>query len=327
IGEEDMEEKKQFVISMVVSCHEIQNEDFSEMQRFSGFVERVNRADQRYISYGRITVLLNTPWNYAHGEARLLDPNGEILKSIIEDPPFPYNRSERINFLSLMFRSFYHAFGADSKPILLLFSYYIPCTIRGYMCSNLISEFAASFTHKMIIGYESLNIWTNEKNAYAVMNKPNIHVVRIPVVNLENDVNINTNTQQQRNWRQNCNVNWSNKGHESDRFSDKVVTYKVTRRVMRRKIRAKINKIMNKSKTSKQKKIRRFCTGTRYEDQIYNASEYLKAFKRIDQCKEKQGHKNVQRTWFEQKSSNHKKRCKHYHEIFWLGDESYICIL
>lgn len=323
IGEEELE-KKQFVISMVVSCDEIRNEDFSEMQRFCGFIKRVNRADQRYITHGRITVLLNAPWNSAHGEARLLDPNGEILKRILGDPTYLCSRSEQVNFLSIMFREFYDAFGADSDPILLLYSYYIPCTIHGYMCSNLIREFASNFTHIIIIGYESLNIWTNQMNAYASMNKPNIHVIRIQMAKTDSDAN-KDNIQHQTNWRNNCNGNGTTKSHKFDRFSDKVVIYKVTRRTMRRKLKAKINEVINKSITSEQGKIRGFNTGAWFEDQVYCANEYLRAFKRIGDCKANQRQKYTQRTWFENKCAKDKRRCKHYHEIFWLG-ESYMCI-
>lgn len=130
-------EMKQFVAVAIVSYDEIDQEDL-------GIIEEANRKLEialttknnsniyhKYsLSFERLVVLMNTGTHrmVRHGEARLLDPSGDIRKKILESE---FN-SLRINnddtvFLNILKKSFFSKFDHE-KYIICIFSHFIPCT-------------------------------------------------------------------------------------------------------------------------------------------------------------------------------------------------------
>ena len=187
IGEET-EGKRQFIIAMLASQREIVDMDLTAIVEFSKYLLKCNdehkfRAWERYILYKRIVTLLNSPWHQKHGEARLLDPNSTILSDSMYQP---LNRNEN-NYLESMKSSFFEQFDHDEIPILLMFSYFIPCTLHDHQCSRLINEYASKNDQTIIIAYETIFRETDYEIAINAMSSNNVFV--LPRKYITNSVN------------------------------------------------------------------------------------------------------------------------------------------
>ena len=168
--------KKQFVIAAVVSSDEIRNGVYSCVENFREYLITCNSKPtlpQRYILRDRVVVLLNSPWNNSHGEARLFDPQGKISNNI-DERIVPRNEKDN---LSTMKENFYKVFDESEKAIILLFSFYIPCTIPNFMCSKLVGQFASDNSETLIVAYESVFRETNRNSSYHYMTEKNVYVV------------------------------------------------------------------------------------------------------------------------------------------------------
>ena len=108
-----------------------------------------------------------------HGEARLLDPNDIILSDILQQP---LHRNED-NYLAKMESSFYQQFGCDEKPILLLFSYFIPCTLADHKCARLINEYASRNDKTIVIAYQTTFRETDRDTAVKQMVDDEVKVI------------------------------------------------------------------------------------------------------------------------------------------------------
>ena len=169
--------KKQFVIAAVVSSDEIRNGVYSCVENFREHLITCNseptfRAPQRYILKDRVIVLLNSPWNKSHGEARLFDPQREISNNTDER-----NNFREKDYLSTMKANFYKVFHKIEKAIILLFSFYIPCTVPTFMCSKLIGQFASDNNETVIVAYQTVFRETHLDSSYNYMTKQNVYVV------------------------------------------------------------------------------------------------------------------------------------------------------
>ena len=180
---------------MLVSPDEVRNEDTSGILPFQEYLleldEKLNKREdntidcneitdfsirsckQRYLMKERLAVLLNSPWHQVHGEARLLDPRGEILTEILA---IPMKRDEK-DYLFALKESFYNVHEDHIKRILLLFSSNIPCTVPEYMCSNLIGRFVAKEQKIVIVAYDKIFYSTDEKSALNNMRDNGVYVV------------------------------------------------------------------------------------------------------------------------------------------------------
>ena len=194
--EESSLQKRQFVISMLVSPDEVRNEDMSEIIAFQEHLlnldtlisekeERGNECNntgdyqskltcsRRYILKNRICVLLNSPWREVHGEARLLDPNGEFLTELLEKP---MNREE-YNYLDSMRESFYNIYEDHVEYVIMLFSFNIPCTVPEYMCSKLIGRFVEKKGETVIVAYDKTFYSTNKELALSNMRDSGAYIL------------------------------------------------------------------------------------------------------------------------------------------------------
>ena len=195
IGESSLQ-KRQFVISMLVSPDEVMNEDMSEIIAFQEHLlnldklisEKEKRGNEcnntnnhrpkltlsgRYILKNRICVLLNSPWREVHGEARLLDPNGEFLTELLEKP---MNREE-YNYLDSMRESFYKIYEDHVEYVIMLFSFNIPCTVPEYMCSKLIGRFVEKNGETVIVAYDKTFYSTNKELALSNMRDSGAYIL------------------------------------------------------------------------------------------------------------------------------------------------------
>ena len=165
--DEETERKKQFIIAMLASKEEILHNDFSAIVEYGQYLLGCNdnaslQASRRYLHNKRIITLLNAPWHQKHGEARLLDPDDTILSEVLQRP---LNRKED-NYLAKMRDSFNLQFGHEEKPVLLMFSYFIPCTLEQHHCARLINEYAKRNDETIIVGYQTVFRETNRVTAF-----------------------------------------------------------------------------------------------------------------------------------------------------------------
>ena len=177
IGEETMK-KRQFIIAMFASKTEIQRRDLGAIKEYGKYLLECNSSDsfharERYILNKRIITLLNSPWNQKHGEARLLDPDGTVLSDILQKPCI---RNEG-DYLSQMKERFQLEFGDEEKPILLLFSYFIPCTLEDHQCARLINEYSKLNIETIFVAYQALFRDTDSHAAFEQMIGKKVKVV------------------------------------------------------------------------------------------------------------------------------------------------------
>ena len=242
INEEALK-KRQFVIAMLASREEITNCDYSAINQFRNILEALSsssefRASQRYFRRRRICVILNAPWSDAHGEAMLMDPTGEMTSDFIDERYLRQSctKNEVKPFLENMTNCLKVEFPMEN-PILLIFSFYIPCTIRQFRCSNLIGEFALRNRDiQIIVAYEALFRRTKLSLARSFMNQENVYVLRIG----RDDKPIFP-SQNKPSWRSSCNKNWHTGDFSYRKFSEKISMVRESRRGYRRNIGARIN--------------------------------------------------------------------------------------
>ncbi|KAH3697895.1 hypothetical protein DPMN_085407 [Dreissena polymorpha] len=118
------ENKKQFAMACLVSAQEIASNDFSFLENFKKYIQflATKPVDQIPLSDGyfmneRSIYLRN---NDNHGEARLLDQDGELRREITSEPHKIVNECN--TFLQDMELSFRKQFGDSMTPYLLLWA-------------------------------------------------------------------------------------------------------------------------------------------------------------------------------------------------------------
>lgn len=128
--------------------------------------------------HDRIVVLLNELHNHhnKHGEARLVDPVGEIRDELAIERPF-HEFEEPVNYLEEMEYAFESTFGEVTNSYLLIFSHYIPCTIYGHNCADVLGEFAQGTRHRMYVGYENVYQKTDKDKAVEAMKSNGIGII------------------------------------------------------------------------------------------------------------------------------------------------------
>ena len=310
INEETLK-KQQFVIAMMASCDEIRNREYSVINQYRNILEGLGsspefRARLRYFRRVRICIILNAPWSDAHGEARLLDPTGATF---VDERYLRQSctKNKLQPFLDKM--TFYFKLNFPTEnAILLIFSFYIPCTIPKFMCSNLIGEFASQNVDDLtiIVAYESVFRKTKKRLARAFMNKENVYVLRIH--RGKNDER-SLQTDDKLTWRSCCNKNWQLEDCSFYKFSEKVFENKASRRAYRRNFGVRINKIASQSRP-------RSYYDTWFDDKLSTVYDYCRVFNSISKrvkrrsktCRKKQG--RSKRQW------------SNPHEIFWQACRS-----
>ena len=321
---EETTSKKQFIIAMLASSVEIRNQDYSCIQKFKKYLEYLEgmmlyRKSQRFLFKDRIVVLLNAPWSNAHGEARLLDPDGCTLSAFVDERYSRSERCEQISFLTRMKDNFCYRFGHENV-ILLLFSFYIPCTIPAFMCSNLIGEFAARSENATIIAYETLHIKTNVYLAHAFMNQKNIYILRVP--KLEPQDSFKKRSDDRSKERQCCNENWVPEDCGFNRFLDNVNSEKASRKLFRRRIRTNVNQIVTRWIPSDDDN---YCSDgenytfidTLFEDKLSSVYDYCRIFKKINIIK---GKRKTKLRIIKNNKYKKQRQKKNYYESFWSLD-------
>lgn len=169
-------EIKQFVAAAIISDEEFEKEDthiiIEAKRKFEEAIQTQHFSDiyKNYsLLFNRLVVLVNTPRPKRHGEARLLDPFGDIRKGILK---CPFNGSfindDDINFLKELKQMFLHEFG-HNRYLIVIFSHFIPCTEPIHQCAQIVNKFAEQQNTKVIVSYENVYDLTDEAEALEIM--------------------------------------------------------------------------------------------------------------------------------------------------------------
>ena len=100
-----------------------------------------------------------------HGESRLLDNAG----------PF----TEYRDYLDNMESALREQFGPNAKSHLLIFSHYIPCTMSGHNCADVVKSYATCLSNKVYVGYESVYNQTSKRMATKTMRDGDVMVIQL----------------------------------------------------------------------------------------------------------------------------------------------------
>ncbi|KAH3741868.1 hypothetical protein DPMN_048598 [Dreissena polymorpha] len=185
-----LENKKQFVMACLVSAQELISNDFSFLENFKQYiqllatkpVDQIPLSDGYYMK-GRSIYLRN---NGNHGEARLLDPDGELRREITSKPHKIVNECN--TFLLDMELSFRKQFGDSMTPYLLIYSHYVPCTIPEHFCAELLKQFVRKTGYNVLVRNTDIFCKSNCDNALKTLRESGIRVRHIPMEQLTNQI-------------------------------------------------------------------------------------------------------------------------------------------
>ena len=173
-------DRNQFVIACLVSARELRYIDDSALKVFETHIKRLRRikCDDGYLLHGRVAILMNELHKHhnKHGEARLLDPFGSIRTYLDIDTPYD-EFEEPVDYMDELESAFKEEFGTEAKSYLLIFSHYIPCTLDGHQCSEVIGEYANQTSHKVYVGYEDVYKKTDKDDAVHAMKSNGVGIV------------------------------------------------------------------------------------------------------------------------------------------------------
>ncbi|CAC5391252.1 unnamed protein product [Mytilus coruscus] len=163
----------QFVCAAFVSYREMENWDkkvITEARAQLLLLDRRNEnIEDNYVLFKRLVLLLNLPVanTSVHGEARLLDSDSQLRMEICNRHNFEHENNPNI-FLQ-MEKQFVEEFGDHEKYIICMFSHYMPCTIEGHKCAELIQKFSKKHGKQIILSYDRAFDKTNLKLARKIM--------------------------------------------------------------------------------------------------------------------------------------------------------------
>lgn len=168
--------RREFVTAAIVSCREIEMEDLKciiDANNKLNILQTTNKkvkVHDYFLLFKRVVVILNLPSPKIHGECRLFDPHCRIRREICEiDNPSEFKQTNNINFLNKMKHNFFQICGQWEKYVICVFTFFIPCTIPGHMCSKVLCEFATQNNEQLILSYSEVHNLTNPKIAWSDM--------------------------------------------------------------------------------------------------------------------------------------------------------------
>lgn len=168
----------QFVCAAFVSYREMENWDINvitdareQLRIFNRF--NVNILNNYYVLFNRLVVLFNRQVanTSVHGEARLLDSDSQLRKKICNQHNFDHENNP--NILLQMEKQFFEKYKQEENYVICMFSYYIPCTIPGHKCAELIRMYSERNGKQIILSYDCAFRDTNLKLALNIMKANN----------------------------------------------------------------------------------------------------------------------------------------------------------
>ena len=186
--------KSQFIAVAMVSKDEVDAEDFSALENFTDYLHELQNPSAlvtKIIHFERVAFAMNAGERYffEHGECRIFDPNRKLLFKIIDGESLSecerrkgkrgIHTSDKggcgvLENMENAYRKIYHNF---NNAVVLLFSFYIPCSIDSHECARLLKDFVEATDHELVVGYELIHHYTDQSLSLKWMNVKNITVL------------------------------------------------------------------------------------------------------------------------------------------------------
>lgn len=149
----------QYVCAGMFSFREIENWDTPVFREAYAKLP-YTYLNENVLLFHRLAFIFNN--TNIHGERRLLQVDSKIRLTMEEQ--------------------FVNDFGKEEDYIICMFSHYVPCTIPGHNCVELVRDFAREQGKQIIISYDKCFSRTNLKEARKIM-KASKNVFCIPLGN------------------------------------------------------------------------------------------------------------------------------------------------
>ncbi|XP_060577671.1 uncharacterized protein LOC132734834 isoform X1 [Ruditapes philippinarum] len=190
--------KSQFITVAIVSKEEVIEENFSVLEKFTDYLHGLHDPSAlvtKVVHYERVAFAMNAGEKYffEHGECRVFDPYRKFLFKIIDEETSQKKRNKRkepytrkgihtldkggLGVLENMENAYMKIYNNINDAVILLFSFYIPCSIDFHDCARVLQEFVKASGHKLVIGFEHIHHLTDRKRSLKWLEIENITVV------------------------------------------------------------------------------------------------------------------------------------------------------
>lgn len=190
----ERQRKSQVMAAAIVSEDEILKSDFSALKDFTDNLHTLRDPTHmlsRFVHHDRVAVAMNASekYFYEHGECRIFDPHKKHLFKIIDDEVllktgrYPtrqkFKTFDKAGFgvFENMENKYVQAFGELTNAVILVYSFYIPCSIDFHDCAKVLRKFVHESGHNMVVGFDHLYRLTDEKISFKWLNTENIIVL------------------------------------------------------------------------------------------------------------------------------------------------------
>ncbi|XP_045214603.2 uncharacterized protein LOC123564822 [Mercenaria mercenaria] len=182
--------KSQFIAVAIVSKDEIVNESFSALKDFTDNLHNIEDPSvivSKVVHHDRVAVAMNAGEKYffEHGECRIFDPYRHCLFKIIDEEISSNTEKKKRKKIAIidkggrgvlenMENTYIKTFNNLDDAVLLLFSFYIPCSIDFHDCARLLHDYVKASDHEMAIGYEHVHNLTDKSVSLKWLNMRNV---------------------------------------------------------------------------------------------------------------------------------------------------------
>lgn len=185
----------QVMATSIVSFDEILEGDFSAFEDFTDYLHTVDDLSQivtRVVHHGRVAVAMNAGERYffEHGECRLFDPDRKHLFEMIDKEVFSRTGKKKKTKRNIqtydkgghgvfenMKNNYIKLFHTLSDAIILLYSFYIPCSIDYHNCASLLKDFVRESDLRLVVGYGYIHEQTDKDKSLNSLNVDGITVL------------------------------------------------------------------------------------------------------------------------------------------------------
>ena len=168
---------KQFIVAAATSVQEIDHQDYGMISRGTEALYRaaengsIKKCSIAFKNERFITLLNDKTLKLrSHGEGLLLDPSGR-LRSEIMNWHTAESRTEEdyLEGKTGIKRRYQQCFGDEHDLLLLIYSYYIPCTVTPHVCAKIINKYVGKEKVRVIVAYDYIHEWSDEDDAFDTM--------------------------------------------------------------------------------------------------------------------------------------------------------------
>ncbi|KAL4237971.1 hypothetical protein ACF0H5_002681 [Mactra antiquata] len=151
----------QYMVTCLVSSSELKTGDTSFLEYVLFHISEHVPKIENIFECDRLKFFLNKNHKKGkkcrHTEKILLDPDNRIPQSEnFQAEHYTAELFTESEHLSSMQEEFRKKFGDNEKSYLLIFSHYVPCTIKHHHCAELLGRYVDVTGQQVVVGYEKV---------------------------------------------------------------------------------------------------------------------------------------------------------------------------